>query len=123
MGNAQTADLYFKVASIVSPFFAATLAATLAYNFGTKAKKLDIMYANRIPALKEISTQLVHLHNYIGGVLAYLQGNEYAGNYHPPGGALQRRAELANVMTINKLFLSSSSRLSLDELVSSLSLV
>jgi hypothetical protein len=91
MGSPQSGEIYFKIASIASPFIAAAIAAAVAYYFAVKGKKLDILYTNRIIALKAISAQLIELNNYVSGVLAYLQANEWAGNYHPPGGALKRR--------------------------------
>jgi hypothetical protein len=120
MGNPQTADLFFKVASIASPFIAAAIAAVLAYYFAMKGKKLDILYANKVPALKAIAAQVIELSNYISGVLAYLQANEWAGNYRPPGGALARRGELAQVVTMNNLFLTPRGRTVLSELLAHL---
>jgi hypothetical protein len=123
MDNPQTGDLFFEVASIVSPLIAAAIAAILAYYFAIKGKKLDILYANKVPALKAIAVQVMELSNYISGVLAYLQANEWAGNYRPPGGALGRRGELAQVVTMNNLFLTPHGRAVLSELLNHLALV
>lgn len=120
MDNPQTGDLFFKVASIVSPFIAAAIAAVLAYYFAIKGKKLDILYANKVPALKAIAAQVIELSNYLSGVLAYLQANEWAGNYQPPGGALERRGELARVVTMNNLFLTPQGRPVLSDLLAHL---
>jgi hypothetical protein len=123
MNNVQTGDIFFKVASILSPFIAAILTALVTYHFTVKAKRLDVLYANKIPAIKEIAARLIELNQYVGGVLAYLHANEYAGDHHPPGGALRHRADLAHAAVMNDMFLSPSTRKLVDDIVQHLGAV
>ena len=57
MGNPQVGGIFFKIAAIVSPFIAAAIAAAVAYYFAVKGKKLDILYANTVLALKAIAAK------------------------------------------------------------------
>jgi hypothetical protein len=123
MDQRQTSEFFFKIAAIVSPFLAAALSVILTYYFTFRAKKWDILYASKIPAIKEIAQKLVELKKYCSGVLAYLHAIENAPYYHPPGGALDLWKEIADNSVMNSLFVSAKSRKMIDDILQNLGII
>ncbi|RKS03196.1 hypothetical protein [Flavobacterium sp. 102] len=112
---------FFKVLAVVSPFISAFLAGLLTYYFTLKTKKFDILYQNKIPAFKEIALKLIELKKFCLGRSAYYQGNEFSPYWEENLGALEHRTAVAEIFEINSIFLSKSSKKSIENLISEMS--
>jgi hypothetical protein len=112
---------YYKLLSIVSPFVSAFLASLFTYFFTLRTKRFDILYQNKIPAFKEITSKLIDLKKFCIGRVAYFSGNEYSPYYEENVGALHHRTEIANITDLNSVFFSTKSRNTIDNLLNELS--
>ena len=110
-----------EVISIVSPFVSATLTAFITYRFTVQSKRFDILYANKMPAFKEVTSEIVAFKNFCTGRVAYFQGNEYAAFYEEGLGALRHRTEIAKILESNSIFLSEASRRLVSDLIGQMS--
>lgn len=112
---------FYKILAIISPFLSAILASYATYYYTLKTKRFDILYQNKIPAFKEIVTRLIELKKFCIGRLAHYEGNEYSPYYEESTGVLEHRTLLADSYELNSIFLSKSSRKSIENLLDDLS--
>ena len=117
MCNTTTEIDLFKILAIISPFVSAFLAGLLTYYFTLKTKKFDILYQNKIPAFKEITLKLIELKKFCLGRIAYFQGNEVSPYWEENLGALEHRTSITEIFEINSIFLSKSSKNSIESLI------
>lgn len=114
---------FFKIASIVSPFISAFLAGLITFRYTIKQKKFDLLYANKIPAFKEVVSTLINFKKFCLGRIAYFEGNEFSPYYEENLGALSHRILISETLDANTVFVSKSSRTKINELVNELSLL
>ena len=109
--------------AVASPFVSALLAAFLTYQSTLKTKKFDILYANKIPAFKEVMSSLTAFKIFCEGRVAYFQGNEFSPYYQEGVGGLAHRTEITTTIDLNSVFISDSSKAKINELLGKLSLL
>jgi len=112
----------------LSPFIAAFLASYGTYLFTIRGKKYDILLRERITAFKTVQQRIVSLKRYCLAMIAEYEGNEFAPHFEGLSdedkmSALEHRAKLSHIVEDNLIFLSHSSRKSLNELDGQLSLL
>ena len=112
---------FYKTLAVISPFVSAFLAGFTTYYFTLKTKKFDILYQNKIPAFKEITSKLSELKKFCLGRSAYFQGNEFSPYWEENLGALEHRTSIAEVFENNYIFLSKSSKESIENLINTMS--
>lgn len=112
----------FKILAIVSPFISAILTALVTYRFTIKNKKFDILYQNKIPAFKDVATELINYKKYCLGQAASYQGNEFSPYYDEGEGTLTHRKKIAEVAEMNVLFLSTKSKVLIGNLINNMSI-
>ncbi|MBG6188417.1 hypothetical protein [Flavobacterium sp. CAN_S2] len=93
-----TTDIdFFKFLAVISPFVSAFLTGLLTYYFTLKTKKFDILYQNKIPAFKEITSELIELKKFCLGRVAYFQGNEVSPYWEENLGVLAHRTSITEI--------------------------
>jgi hypothetical protein len=112
---------FYKFLAVISPFVSAFLAGLLTYYFTLKTKKFDILYQNKIPAFKEITSELIKLKKFCVGRVAYFQGNEFSPYWEENLGALAYRTSITEIFENNSIFLSKSSKKSIESLINEMS--
>jgi len=110
-----------EIISIISPFFSAALTALITYKLTVKSKRFDILYENKIPAFKEVTSRIVAFKNFCTGRVAFLQGNEYSPFYEEKLGTLHHGNQIALALQSNSVFLSQNSRFLIYELLNHMS--
>ncbi|MDY3339116.1 hypothetical protein D1J36_007430 [Riemerella anatipestifer] len=114
---------FFKIFTLLSPFIAAFIAARLTFFFTLKSKKFDILYANKIPAFKNINEKLIEYKIFCLGRVAYFEGNELSPYWYEDIGAFEFRKSITKVYEENSIFVSKKSRISIEKLINNLSLL
>lgn len=114
---------FYKSLAIASPFISAFLAGLLTHFLTLKTKRFDILYENKIPAFKERTLKLIEFRKFCDGRVAFLEGNEYSPYYDENVGALHHRTEIANITDLNYIFISTSSRKKIYNLLNELSIL
>lgn len=114
---------FFKTFTLISPFIAAFIAARLTFFFSLKSKKFDIIYANKIPAFKNINEKLIEYKIFCLGRVAYFEGNELSPYWVEDIGAFEFRKSITKVYEENSIFVSKKSRSSIEKLINNLSLL
>jgi hypothetical protein len=120
--DADQNDLFFKIAAFVSPLLAGTLSGFITYGLTIKSKKFDILYANKIPAFKEIAKQLLVLKQFLIAKIADKSGMEFSPEYEDTS-ILNFITEISSVREANYMFTSKKSQLALNSLLDNMSLV
>src|SRR6266498_5065097 len=110
-----------EIISIISPFVSATLTAFITYRFTVQSKRFDILYANKMPAFKDVASKIVAFKNFCNGRVAFLQANVYAAFFEKGLDTLNHRAEIAQSLESNSIFLSEASRSLISDLVNQIS--
>lgn len=113
----------FKYLAILSPFVAAFIAARLTYFFSLKSKKFDILYANKIPAFKNINEVLTEYKIFCLGRVAFFEGNELSPYWTEDVGAFEFRRKITKVYENNSIFISQKNRKVIEEFINNLSLL
>ena len=114
---------FFKTFTLISPFIAAFIAARLTFFFSLKSKKFDIIYANKIPAFKNINEKLIEYKIFCLGRVAYFEGNGLSPYWVEDIGAFELRKSITKVYEENSIFVSKKSRSSIEKLINNLSLL
>ena len=114
---------FFKIAALISPLISALLVGLVTYNLKLKTTKINILYQNRISAFREIADKLTKFKNFCNGRIAYFQGNEFSPYYEAHTGTLHYRTEIADISTLNSIFLSKESKLSIENLINSMGML
>lgn len=114
---------FFKTFTLISPFIAAFIAARLTFFFSLKSKKFDIIYANKIPAFKNINEKLIEYKIFCLGRVAYFEGNGLSPYWVEDIGAFEFRKSITKVYEENSIFVSKKSRSSIEKLINNLSLL
>ncbi|WP_139255090.1 hypothetical protein [Hymenobacter psychrophilus] len=114
---------FFSSFVIISPFISAALASSLTYIFGTRAKRKELLYQNRIESFKQIAIRVSELKKYCIGQLAVYQGNEFSPFYELEGSGLTHRGAIANITEYNQIFLTSKSKKALENLINNISMI
>ncbi len=117
-----------EIYTYLSPFIAAFVASLITYLFGVRAKKHEMLMAQRIPAFKAIQKQLVAFRRYYIASLSQMVGNEFAPKLEDLSkeerkSPLEQRQSLDVVLADNLIFLSKESRKCLNALDDSLGLL
>ncbi len=117
-----------EIYTYLSPFIAAFVASYITYLFGIRAKKHEVLMAQRIPAFKAIQKQLVAFRRYYVASLSEMSGSEFAPKLEDlpeeeRKSPLEQRQSLDAVLADNLIFLSKESRKCLDALDGSLELL
>jgi hypothetical protein len=121
MSNIVSETDFYKTLAVISPFASAIMAGLITYFFTLKTKKFDILYENKIPAFKEIVSKLNDLKKFCLGRNAYIEGNEFSPYWEENIGALEQRTSVAEVFENNSIFLSKSSKKSIENLINEMS--
>jgi hypothetical protein len=100
-----------QVIAILSPFVSAALTAFLTFQFTSKSKRLDILYENKVPAFKEIASNIISFKNFCEGRVAYYKANDFHPFYtDSTGGTLEHRTKIALSLEANVVFVSKEAR-------------
>jgi|GEM_PF-2879108 len=112
-------DLFFKITPIVSPF----LVGYIAYKYGVKSKKTEIIFQQKIVAFQQLNEVLADFKQYALAVVAESSGNEFA--LHPKEGesSLTHRQKLYKVVSKCEIFLDQKSRKKIEDLIGDLSVL
>ena len=113
----------FKLLAIISPFISAILSGLLTYFYTIRGKRYDLLYQSKIPAFKEVSMQLTEFRNYCLGRTASYEGNEFSPYLEEGRGTLTHRTDIALVVAHNGIFFEPASRLAVEELMNSMSVL
>jgi hypothetical protein len=113
----------FKFFVIISPFISAGLASFLTYFFGTRTKRKELLYQNRIESFKQIAVRISDLKKYCIGQLAIFRESEFSPFYELEGSGLIHREKIADVVEYNQLFLTTKSRIALEDLDGQISMI
>ena len=114
--------------NIISPFIAAFLASFLTYYFTVRTKKHEALIAQRLPAFKAIQKKLVSIQRYCEAKRAELDGDEFSSRLNDLSSedqksALEHLTELKMIADENQVFLSKSSKKSIERIYSALALL
>jgi len=114
---------FLYIFTLLSPFIAAFIAARLTYFFTLKSKKFDILYANKIPAFKNINDELIKYKIFCLGRVAFLEGNELSPYWSEYIGVFEFRKSITKVYEENLIFVSKKSRKAIENLINNQSLL
>ncbi|WP_303312187.1 hypothetical protein [Hymenobacter sp. BT730] len=114
---------FFKIFLTIAPFISAGLASFLTYSFGTKAKRKEYLYQNRVESFRQIAIKVSELKKYCFGKIALIQGNEFSPFFDLEGSGLMHRSAIADTVDFNQIFLTKKSRQYLDELIAHMSFI
>ena len=110
-----------QIIAIISPFVSATLTAFLTFKFTSRSKGLDILYQNKVPAFKQIASNLISFKNFCEGRVAYFQANEFHPFYTDSLGTLEHRTKIASSLEVNIIFVSKNSRIVVSDFINQMS--
>lgn len=112
-----------EIIAVISPFISAGLTGYLTYFFHWKAKRIDILYDNKIPAFKKIYSEVLVFKSFCEGRVAYLDGNEFSPFYESEVGAFEIRRRIAQSFSENSIFFSEQSTKKVSTLLNDMSIL
>lgn len=114
---------FFKIFVVIAPFISAGLASFLTYVFGTRAKRKEYLYQNRIESFKQIAIKISELKKYCLSKVACYEGNEFSPFYDLEGSGLMHRSSISDTVEFNQIFLTNKSQKALTDLMNQLSFI